>query len=38
MTYIYSTLPENMKSLLKIKSGKFSDEGAKELMQILIAS
>lgn len=38
MTYIYSTLPENMKSLLKIKSGKFSDEGAKELMQTLVAA
>ena len=36
--YIYSTLPENMKSLLKIKSGKFSDEGAKELMQTLVAA
>lgn len=38
MAYIYSTLPENMKSLLKIKSGKFSDEGAKELMQTLVAA
>ena len=38
MSYIYATLPENMKSLLKIKSGKLSDEGAKELMQTLIAS
>lgn len=38
MVYIYASLPENMKSLLKIKSGKFSDEGAKELMQTLVAA
>lgn len=38
MVYIYASLPENMKSLLKIKSGKFSDKGATELIQTLVAA
>ena len=38
IAYIYGTLPENMKSLLKIKSGKLSDAGAKELIQTLVSS
>lgn len=38
ISYIYNTLPENMKSLLKIKSGKLSEIGAKELIQTLVSS
>jgi hypothetical protein len=29
-------MPENAKSLLKVKSGKFSDEGAIELLEKLV--
>lgn len=38
MLYIYRTMPENMKSLLKYKSGKFNDAGAVSLIESLVAS
>lgn len=36
LQYLYVTMPENAKSLLKVKSGKFSDEGAMELLEKLV--
>ena len=36
LQYLYTTMPENAKSLLKVKSGKFSDEGAIELLEKLV--
>ena len=36
--YIYKTLPENAKTLLKIKASKATDQGAIELISSLIAS
>lgn len=36
LQYLYATMPENAKSLLKVKSGKFSDEGAIELLEKLV--
>lgn len=38
LEYIYLNLPEQAKSLLKLKSRKGTDEGAIELVQTLIAS
>lgn len=38
INYIYSTLPENAKTLLKIKSNSTSDDGPKKLIQTLISS
>lgn len=38
LNYLWATLPENAKTLLKIKSGQGDEKGAKQLMQQLIKS
>lgn len=38
INYLWSTLPENAKTLLKIKSGSGTDAGGRQLMQQLIRS
>lgn len=38
LNYLWSTLPENAKTLLKIKSGSGTDAGGRQLMQKLVSS